>query len=64
MKKDIVFFVLFLMIFGFSNFVLAVESSTGGGGGGGGEGTNGDIIRNYIKQQGRKGDQLKLIDFL
>jgi len=29
-----------------------------------GEGTNGDIIRNYIKQQGRKGDQLKLINFL
>ena len=28
-----------------------------------GEGTNGDIIRNYIKQQGRKGDQLKLINF-
>lgn len=28
-----------------------------------GEGINGDIIRNYIKRQGRKGDQLKLIDF-
>ena len=28
-----------------------------------GEGINGDIIRNYIKNQGRKGDQLRLIDF-
>ena len=28
-----------------------------------GEGINADIIRNYIKKQGRKGDQLKLIDF-
>ena len=26
-----------------------------------GEGVNGDIIRGYIKSQGRKGDQLKLI---
>ena len=29
-----------------------------------GEGINGDIIRSYIKNQGRKGDQLKLINFL
>ena len=29
-----------------------------------GEGINGDIIRNYIKNQGRKGDQLKLINFI
>ena len=28
-----------------------------------GEGINGDIIRTYIKNQGRKGDQLKLINF-
>ena len=28
-----------------------------------GEGINGDIIRSYIKRQGRKGDQLKLINF-
>ena len=28
-----------------------------------GEGINGDIIRNYIKNQGRKDNQLKLIDF-
>ena len=28
-----------------------------------GEGTNADIIRNYIKKQGRKLDQLKLLDF-
>lgn len=29
-----------------------------------GEGINGDIIRNYIKNQGRKGDQLKLVNFI
>ena len=29
-----------------------------------GEGTNADIIRKYINQQGRKGDQLRLISFL
>ena len=29
-----------------------------------GEGINADIIRDYIKKQGRKGDQLKLIDFV
>ena len=29
-----------------------------------GEGINADIIRNYIKKQGRKGAQLKLIEFL
>ncbi len=29
-----------------------------------GEGINGDIIRNYIKRQGRKGDQLRLVDFV
>ena len=28
-----------------------------------GEGINGDIIRSYIKGQGRKGDQLKLVNF-
>jgi len=28
-----------------------------------GEGVNADIIRDYIKKQGRKGKQLKLIDF-
>ncbi|MFH1306654.1 MAG: IS200/IS605 family transposase, partial [Candidatus Micrarchaeota archaeon] len=28
-----------------------------------GEGFNADIIRKYIKKQGRKGDQLRLIDF-
>ena len=28
-----------------------------------GEGTNADIIRNYITKQGRKGDQLRLVDF-
>lgn len=28
-----------------------------------GEGLNANIIRNYIKRQGRKIDQLKLIDF-
>jgi len=28
-----------------------------------GEGINGDIIRNYIKNQGRNGDQLRLINF-
>jgi putative transposase len=28
-----------------------------------GEGINGDIIRNYIKSQGRNGEQLKLINF-
>src|SRR3989344_1575325 len=29
-----------------------------------GEGTNADIIRRYIKSQGRKGEQLKLFDFV
>ena len=29
-----------------------------------GEGINADIIRNYIKKQGRKGEQLRLIDFV
>ena len=29
-----------------------------------GEGTNADIIRGYIKRQGRKGDQLRLVEFL
>ena len=29
-----------------------------------GEGINADIVRNYIKKQGRKGDQLKLIEFI
>lgn len=28
------------------------------------EGANADIIRNYIKKQGRKGEQLKLLNFL
>ena len=28
-----------------------------------GEGTNGDIIRKYIKNQGRKDTQLRLFDF-
>jgi putative transposase len=28
-----------------------------------GEGTNADIVRNYIKKQGRKDDQLRLLDF-
>jgi len=28
-----------------------------------GEGANGDIIRNYIKRQGGKGTQLRLVDF-
>ena len=37
--------------------------SDGGYAGTVGEGINGDIIRNYIKNQGRKGDQLKLINF-
>ena len=38
--------------------------SNGGYAGTVGEGINGDIIRNYIKNQGRKSDQLKLISFL
>ena len=29
-----------------------------------GEGVNADIIRRYIKSQGRKGEQLKLFDFV
>ncbi len=29
-----------------------------------GEGVNADIIREYIKKQGRKGEQLKLFDFV
>lgn len=37
--------------------------SDGGYAGTVGEGINGDIIRNYIKNQGRKSEQLKLIDF-
>lgn len=28
-----------------------------------GEGNNGDVVRNYIKSQGRKTDQLKLVNF-
>src|SRR3990167_11051799 len=28
-----------------------------------GEGTNADIVRNYIKNQGRKSNQLKLVNF-
>lgn len=28
-----------------------------------GEGANADIIRKYIEKQGRKGDQLRLLDF-
>ena len=38
--------------------------SDGGYAGTVGEGINADIIRNYIKKQGRKDDQLKLIDFV
>ena len=38
--------------------------SDGGYVGSVGEGTNADIVRNYIKNQGRKGDQLRLINFL
>ena len=38
--------------------------SDGGYAGTVGEGINADIIRGYIKNQGRKGDQLKLINFL
>ena len=37
--------------------------SDGGYAGTIGEGVNADIIRKYIKNQGRKGDQLKLINF-
>ena len=37
--------------------------SDGGYAGTVGEGINADIIGNYIKSQGRKGDQLKLINF-
>ena len=37
--------------------------SDGGYAGTVGEGINGDIIRSYIKNQGRKDNQLKLIDF-
>ena len=29
-----------------------------------GEGINAEIIRSYIKKQGRKGDQLRLINFV
>ena len=29
-----------------------------------GEGINAEIIRNYIRKQGRKGEQLKLIEFI
>ncbi len=28
-----------------------------------GEGSNASIIRSYIKKQGKKGDQLRLVDF-
>ena len=28
-----------------------------------GEGNNGDIVRNYIKKQGRKENQLRLVNF-
>ena len=37
--------------------------SDGGYAGTIGEGVNADIIRKYIKNQGRKGDQLRLINF-
>ena len=37
--------------------------SDGGYAGTVGEGINADIIRNYILNQGRKGDQLKIINF-
>ena len=38
--------------------------SDGGYAGTVGEGINADIIRNYIKKQGRQVDQLKLVDFV
>ena len=38
--------------------------SDGGYAGTVGEGINADIIRRYIKNQGRKEDQLKLVEFL
>jgi putative transposase len=38
--------------------------SDGGYAGTVGEGINADIIRGYIKSQGRKGHQLKLVEFL
>ena len=38
--------------------------SDGGYAGTVGEGINADIIRDYIKKQGRKGEQLKLFDFV
>ncbi|MBU0760944.1 MAG: IS200/IS605 family transposase [Nanoarchaeota archaeon] len=38
--------------------------SDGGYAGTVGEGINADIIRNYIKNQGRQVDQLKLVDFV
>ena len=38
--------------------------SDGGYAGTVGEGVNADIIREYIKRQGRKGEQLKLFDFV
>ena len=37
--------------------------SDGGYAGTVGEGINADIIRNYIKNQGRKGEQLRLDNF-
>ena len=37
--------------------------SDGGYVGSVGEGVNADVIRNYIKKQGRKSDQLRLVDF-
>ena len=38
--------------------------SDGGYAGTVGEGINADIIRSYIKRQGRKGDQLRLLEFV
>jgi len=38
--------------------------SDGGYAGTVGEGINGDIIRSYIKNQGRNGDKLKLVEFI
>ena len=38
--------------------------SDGGYAGTVGEGINADIIRKYIKEQGRQADQLKLVDFV
>ena len=38
--------------------------SDGGYAGTVGEGVNADVIRDYIKKQGRKGEQLKLFEFI